>query len=332
MIVSRSPYRISFFGGGTDYEDWFSSNGGAFLSMAINYYTYITLRIKPEFQKKQFRVLWRLSEEVDDIESIQHPIVRETLKLFKYDKGLDISYIGDLPGGSGMGSSSAFTAALVQAMYEDMQKELNPYELAKISYNIEKNKLNETVGIQDQIATSFGGFNSVIIKNDGSYQVSPINLSTSQLDQFLERLVLVYTGQTRRATDIAESKVKNIVNKKEDFKSLQDMVPECKNYLLKNDIKNFGLLMHEAWKIKRDLSSSITNKEIDDLYNYGTENGAIGGKILGAGGGGFLLFVCEEGKKNDLVKKLILNNRPVVPFKVAKNGTKIIYNEEPKKI
>ena len=329
MIVSRSPYRISFFGGGTDYEDWFSFNGGAFLSMAINYYTYITFRIKPEFQDKQFRILWRLAEEVDCIKDIKHPIVRETLKLFKYEKGLDISYIGDLPGGSGMGSSSAFTAALVKAIYEDMQKEINPYELAKISYNIEKNKLNETVGVQDQIATSFGGFNSVNINKDGSYQISPLNLSTHALENFLKRLALVYTGQTRRATDIAESKVKNIANKKNEFKILQDMVSDSKKYLLKGDIQEFGLLMHEAWKVKRGLSSTVTNKEIDELYQYGVKNGAIGGKILGAGGGGFLLFICKEGEKDNLVKKLNSKDKSVVPFKLSKTGTKIIYNEVP---
>ena len=157
---------ISFFGGGTDYADWYSVHGGAFLSMAINYYTYITLRVKPKFQEKEFRVLWRLAEEVKSIDDIKHPIVRETLKEFNYDRGLDISYIGDLPGGSGMGSSSAFTAALVKAIYEDMQKEINPYELAKISYDIEKKKLNETVGVQDQIATSFGGFYLLSIPNE----------------------------------------------------------------------------------------------------------------------------------------------------------------------
>ncbi len=330
MIVSRSPYRISFFGGGTDYEDWFSTNGGAFLSMSINYYTYITFRIKPDFQEKQFRILWRLAEEVDDIESIKHPIVRETLKLFKYDKGLDVSYIGDLPGGSGMGSSSAFTAALVKAIYADMNKELNPYELAKISYNIEKNKLKETVGIQDQIATSFGGFNSVVINTDGTYQISPINLSTAQLSNFTERLILVYTGQTRRATEIAQSKVQNIKNKQNDFKTLQDMVPESKKYLLRNDIDKFGILMDDAWKIKRNLSSSITNQEINQLYEFGLNNGAIGGKILGAGGGGFLLFICKEGASKNLVHKLSLNNTEVVPFKLSTSGTKIIYAEEPR--
>tara|TARA_A100001015_G_C14868201_1_gene663243 strand:- start:50 stop:1042 length:993 start_codon:yes stop_codon:yes gene_type:complete len=330
MIVSRSPYRISFFGGGTDYEDWFSINGGAFLSMAINYYTYITLRIKPEYQPKQFRVLWRLAEEVESVDLIKHPIVKHTLKFFNYDKGLDISYIGDLPGGSGMGSSSAFTAALVKAIYVDMKKDINSYELARISYNIEKNKLKETVGIQDQIATSFGGFNSVNISKNGSYDISPINLSTSSLKNFTERLILVYTGQTRRATEIAQSKVKNIINKKNEFKSLQDMVPESKNYLINDDIEKFGSLMHEAWKIKRSLSPVITNNNINDLYEYGINNGAIGGKILGAGGGGFLLFVSKEGQKDSLIEKLKSHGRSIVPFNMSKTGTKIIYNEEPR--
>jgi len=330
MIVSRSPYRISFFGGGTDYEDWFSDNGGSFLSMAINYYTYITLRIKPSLMKKEFRILWRLAEEVDSIDQIKHPIVRETLKLYNYDKGLDISYIGDLPGGSGMGSSSAFTAALVKSLYEDMKKDINPYELAKISYEIEKNKLNETVGIQDQIATSFGGFNSVDINKDGTYQISPVNLSTLGLKSFMDRLILVNTGQTRRASEIATKQIENIKNKKNEYLILQNMVAAAKNYLSNNEIDKFGLLMHEAWDIKRNLSSAVSNKNINDLYDFGIKNGVLGGKILGAGGGGFLLFVCKEGIRDNLVGKLNLNNIKVFPFNISTTGTKIIYSEEPR--
>jgi len=297
--------------------------------MAINYYTYITFRVKPAFQDKEFRILWRLAEEVDSIELIRHPIVKQTLKYFNWNKGSDISYIGDLPGGSGMGSSSAFTAALIKALYEDMKKEINPYELAKISYEIEKNKLKETVGIQDQIATSFGGFNSVVISKDGSYQISPVTLSTDSLENFIARLVLVYTGQTRRATKIAESKVKNIKNKEDEFKILQEMVPTAKNYLMNGDIDKFGMLMHDSWKIKRDLSTSVTNKEINELYEFGLKNGAIGGKILGAGGGGFLLFTSKEGETDNLVSKLISKNMTVVPFTSSNCGTKIVYSEEP---
>ena len=325
MILTRSPYRVSFFGGGTDYEDWFSVNGGAFLSMSINYYTYISLRIKPEFQEKKFRVLWRLAEDVNSIEEIQHPIVRESLKKLNFNKGLDISYTGDLPGGSGMGSSSAFTAALVCALYADLKKSLNPYELSSISYDIEKNMLNETVGIQDQIATSFGGFNNVSINRDGTYQISPINLPEEELNNFVNRLVLVYTGITRRATSFAQEKVSNMSNKNSEFIQLQEMVSEAHKYLLQGKIDSFGKLLHKAWVVKRNLSKNVTNNSIDKLYDYGLKNGALGGKLLGAGGGGFLLFVAQDGKKEKLLNSL--KNNVVVPFKLSRGGTKILYNE-----
>ena len=325
MILTRSPYRVSFFGGGTDYEDWFSVNGGAFISMSINYYTYISLRIKPEFQEKKFRVLWRLAEDVGSIEEIQHPIVRESLRKLNFNKGLDISYTGDLPGGSGMGSSSAFTTALVYALYADMKKSLNPYELSSISYDIEKNMLNETVGIQDQIASSFGGFNNVSINKDGTYQISPINLPEEELNNFVNRLVLVYTGITRRATSFAQEKVSNMPNKNSEFTQLQEMVSEAHKYLLEGKIDSFGKLLHKAWVVKRNLAKNITNNNIDKLYDYGLKNGALGGKLLGAGGGGFLLFVVQDGKKEKLLNSL--KDNVVVPFKLSRGGTKILYNE-----
>ena len=327
MIVSRSPYRISFFGGGTDYESWFSENKGNFLSLAINYYTYITLRIKPKFQKKEFRILWRMSEQVDSVDLIQHPIVRETLIKFGYsDKGLDLSYFGDLPGGSGMGSSSAFTAALIFALYTDMNKLINPYELSNYYYDIEKNKLKETVGIQDQIATSHGGFNRVSIEKDGSYQLSPVNLSSENLENFLKRLVLVYTGKTRRASTIAEKKVSNMKNKINSYEEMQNMVPIAHDFILKNNLQDFGKLLHQSWLLKKDLTKEISDNDINELYNFGMNNGAIGGKLLGAGGGGFLLFMADEGQEEKL--KSSLKNEIIVPFKISNHGTEIVYNED----
>ena len=326
MITTRSPYRISFFGGGTDYEDWYSSNGGAFLSLAINYYTYITLRIKPKFQQKEFRILWRLAEEVQDINDIQHPIVRETLKEFGYeDTGLDISYIGDLPGGAGMGSSSAFTAALIMALKTHTKEIITPYELSKLSYFIEKQKLNETVGIQDQIATSFGGFNKVEIERDGNFQVVPVNLSAYSLNNFVNRLVLVYTGTTRRATDVAEKKVQNMNEKSRDYTKMYEMVSYAQSLLLNDKLDDFGKLMHEAWEIKRGLSDVMSNKVIDDIYDIGINNGALGGKLLGAGGGGFVLFMCKENMREKLISKFKKNS--VVPLKISFIGTQVVYNE-----
>jgi len=326
MITTKSPYRISFFGGGTDYEDWYSSNGGAFLSLAINYYTYITLRIKPKFQQKEFRILWRLAEEVQDINDIQHPIVREALKEFGYeDTGLDISYIGDLPGGAGMGSSSAFTAALIMALKTHTKEIITPYELSKLSYFIEKQKLNETVGIQDQIATSFGGFNKVEIERDGNFQVVPVNLSAYSLNNFVNRLVLVYTGTTRRATDVAEKKVQNMNEKSRDYTKMYEMVSYAQSLLLNDKLDDFGKLMHEAWEIKRGLSDVMSNKVIDDIYDIGINNGALGGKLLGAGGGGFVLFMCKENMREKLISKF--NKNSVVPLKISFTGTQVVYNE-----
>jgi D-glycero-alpha-D-manno-heptose-7-phosphate kinase len=326
MITTRSPYRVSFFGGGTDYADWFNENGGAFLSLAINYYTYITLRVKPKFQEKQYRILWRLAEEVQDVNDIQHPIVRETLKKYGFDNtGLDISYIGDLPGGSGMGSSSSFTAALLLAIKTQLNETITPYELSNLSYDIEKNLLKETVGIQDQIATSFGGFNKVEIAKDGNFEVVPVNLSSKYLNNFLERMVLVYTGTTRRATEVASKKVDNMKNKILDYRKLYEMVPYAHSLLLSNDFDSFGELMHEAWKIKRELSDVMSNTIIDDIYNLGVSNGALGGKLLGAGGGGFILFMCKEGMKENLISKFKKNS--IVPFKISSTGTQVVYNE-----
>ena len=211
-----------------------------------------------------------------------------------------------------------------------MKKDINPYELAQITYEIESKKLKEVVGIQDQIATAFGGFNCVKINKDSSYVISPVNLSTSSLNQLTERMILVYTGQTRRATSIAESQVKNMKNKTQEFSCLQDMVEKGMNFLLENNIDEFGKLLHEAWIIKRDLSSSVTNNKINALYDYGMQKGALGGKILGAGGGGFLLFICKEGDRKKFISKL--KNKVVVPVKLSTEGTKIVYSEKNKGI
>ena len=182
MIVARAPYRISFFGGGTDYPEWFQNHGGAFLSLAIDHYCYIALRIKPPFQEKRYRVAWRITEDVNSINSIKHPIVKHSLNFMKINDGMDINYVGDLPGGSGLGSSSAFTVALNHALHTTLGNKPNALELANQAYFIEREKLEETIGIQDQIATAFGGFNYVIIKRDGSYIIEKVLLTKKQIN------------------------------------------------------------------------------------------------------------------------------------------------------
>ena len=326
MIVARAPYRVSFFGGGTDYPEWYKEHGGAFLSLAINHYCYITLRVKPLFQEKRYRVSWRIAEDVNSIKAIKHPIVRHSLESMKVNSGLDITYTGDLPGGSGLGSSSAFTVALNHSLHAANGNNPNQYELAKEAYHIERIKLEETIGIQDQIATAFGGFNHVVIQKDGTYQIEKILLTKEELKNFLGRLVLVYTGITRLASSVAEKKVKDIKEKVSIVSEMQDMVNEAKILLQSGKYDDFGKLLHKNWILKKSISSVVSTREIDNLYESAMKNGAIGGKLLGAGAGGFMLFFCEEGKREHLSK--IFESKMVVPFEICHEGSKIVYEEE----
>ena len=224
-----------------------------------------------------------------------------------------------------MGSSSAFTAALILALKTSSKEIITPYELSKLSYNIERKKLKETVGIQDQIATSFGGFNKVEIEKDGKFQVVPVNLSAYSLNKFINRLVLVYTGTTRRATDVASKKVQNMNSKTKDYSKMYEMVSYAQSLLLNEKLDDFGKLMHEAWQIKKGLSDVMSNEVIDDIYDLGINNGALGGKLLGAGAGGFVLFMCKEGMREKLISKFDKNS--VVPIKLSSSGTQVVYNE-----
>jgi len=326
MIVARAPYRVSFFGGGTDYPEWYSEHGGSFLSLAINHYCYITLRVKPPFQEKRYRVSWRIAEDVSSIKSIKHPIVRHSLETMNVNLGLDITYTGDLPGGSGLGSSSAFTVALNHSLHAANGKKPNEYELAKEAYHIERDKLEETIGIQDQIATAFGGFNHVIINKDGSYKLEKVLLTESQIKKFLDRCVLVYTGISRLASSVAEKKVEDIKSKVEIVTQMQDMVEEARSLLQSENYDEFGKLLHKNWLLKKSISDIVSTNDIDNIYDKALKNGAIGGKLLGAGAGGFMLFFCEEGKKEKLIE--IFDTKMVVPFQICEEGSKIVYEEE----
>lgn len=326
MIVTRAPYRVSFFGGGTDYPEWFEKNGGCFLSLTINHFCYITLRVKPPFQEKRYRVSWRIAEDVNNIESIKHPIVRNALQKLDIKSGLDITYTGDLPGGSGLGSSSAFTVALLQSLYASISKYPNSYELAKAAYDIERKKLKEIIGVQDQIATAFGGFNHVLIKKDGSYDIKDVLLSEDDIENLFDRLVLLYTGVSRLASSVAEKKVADIMKKTEIIKEMQTLPLEALSLLQKGKLDDFGKLLHENWLLKRSISAVVSNAEIDNLYSLAMDNGALGGKLLGAGSGGCILFFCKEGSKKKVEN--IFNKKMIIPIKLSSEGSKVVYNEE----
>ncbi len=318
MIIVQSPYRVSFFGGGTDYEPWFAEHGGCFLSLTIKQYITITLRPQLEFFAREFHVYWRLAENVKNLSEIQHPIVRELAIKLQIAKGFDLAYMGDLPSQSGMGSSSSFAVACILAFHKMQGLEISPLEAANLAYHIEKDVLGETVGIQDHIAAAFGGFNFVEIQQNGKYRLQKIIMEKPMMNEFLSRCLLVYTGIERHATKMAEKKVAAISAKKQNFHEIQRMAYEAYNLLESRNFEDFGKLLHETWLMKRALSTEISNDIIDKIYDIGRKNGAIGGKLLGAGGGGFVLLVNHD---NDLTGlKHALRDYNTLPLTYTERG------------
>jgi D-glycero-alpha-D-manno-heptose-7-phosphate kinase len=325
MIISKTPFRISFFGGGTDYPDWYLKNGGQVLSTTIDKYCYITLRYLPPFFEHRMRVVYSKIENIKKIDKIKHPAVRETLRFMEFDNGLEIHHDGDLPARSGMGSSSSFTVGLLHSLYALKGIMCNKMQLAMESIHIEQNMIKETVGSQDQVAAAFGGFNHIIFKDGtGEIEVRPIILKRHKFQELNNHLMLFYTGIMRTASDVAKSYVVNIESKKKLLIRLHDMVNEGIE-ILKSEkcICRFGELMHEAWKIKRGFSSEITNSVVEDLFERAYKRGAIGGKLTGAGGGGFLLLFVppsEQRKVREELKELLH-----IPFRFDFNGSQIIF-------
>ena len=324
MVISRTPFRISFLGGGTDYPDWYCENGGAVLATTINKYCYITCRYLPPFFDHKSRVVWSHVEYVNSVEEIRHPAVREALAFLKVDDGVEIHHDGDLPARSGLGSSSSFTVGLLHALYALKGRMSSKRQLARDAIYIEQERLNEHVGIQDQIVTSFGGFNHVTIKNNGDYDVQSMILSTERSVLLQNHLMLFFTGISRSASEVAAAQIKAIPHKSGELRALSEMVDEGRNIMNGNaEITDFGQLLHEAWRIKRSLTDRISTSEIDSIYDAGRNAGAVGGKLLGAGGGGFiLLFVRPEDQGN---VKEALKNLLHVPFLFESSGSQIIF-------
>lgn len=326
MVISRTPFRISFFGGGTDYPPWYLKNGGSVLSTSINKYCYITLRYLPPFFEHKIRLVYSKIELCQNSEEIQHPAVREILRFMKFDRGLEIHYDGDLPARSGMGSSSSFTVGFLHACCALKGVMATKKQLALESIHVEQNMIKETVGSQDQVAAAYGGMNHIIFKTNGEIEIRPLTLTTARCESLNSRLMLFYTGIKRTASDVADSYVKNMGNKNKSLEKMQGMVEKGINILQDNgSIDRFGELMHEAWMAKRSLSSKVTNSTVDDLYQRALDNGALGGKITGAGGGGFLLLFVPSSDQNRVRKAL--SELLHVPFRFDYTGSQIIVYE-----
>ena len=326
MIISRTPFRVSFFGGGTDYPVWYRENGGAVLSTTINKYCYISCRKLPPFFEYRSRILYSKMEYVREVSEIQHPAVREALRYLKIEEGVELHHDGDLPARTGIGSSSTFSVGLFHALYALLGRMTSKHQLAWDALHLEHALLQEAVGSQDPVAAAYGGLNRIDFLRDGSFTVSPVILRKERLVALQSYCLLIFTGFVRTASEIAEEQVREIPARKSELTRMHEMVGEAVGLLQgSGDLVEFGRLLHEGWQLKRRLSSRIATRETDAIYEAGLQAGAVGGKILGAGGGGFMLLFARPEDHARIREKLpkLLH----VPFRFETLGSQIIHYE-----
>jgi D-glycero-alpha-D-manno-heptose-7-phosphate kinase len=324
MIISRTPFRISFLGGGTDYPAWYRQHGGAVIATTIDKYCYLTCRHKPPFLEYRYRIVYTQSENCHSIDEISHPAVREVLKYLNVTRGLEIHHDADLPARSGMGSSSAFTVGLLHVLHALSGQMVSKQQLALEGIHVEQERIHETVGSQDQVMAAYGGLNHVRFLPDGEISVHPITLAPERRTLLNAHLLLFYTGIGRTASQIADSYVGNLEARSRQLRLLQSLVEEGLSILGGNaDLAGFGRLLNEAWLAKRDLSQKVSNARVDEIYESALSAGAVGGKLLGAGGGGFLMFFAPPDRHESIKQKLqgLLH----VPFAFDSSGSQIIF-------
>lgn len=326
MIVTKTPFRISLLGGGSDLETFYSKSPGACLSFSINKYMYISTH--QYFEKDQYRLKYSRTETVTEVNQIQHPILREALKVTNSPSGVELSSIADIPAGTGMGSSSSFTVGVLQNLFTRKNLFADKYKLAEMACDIEINRLKEPIGKQDQFAASFGGLNIFRFLSHGAVNVESLNLSSDAFSELQKHMVLFYTGTVRSASEVLSDQKQNIATAEDKFNNLKqmvDFVDQGRQLLVENNFKKFAGLIHESWLLKKSLSTKISNGQIDEVYDLAMKNGAWGGKLLGAGGGGFMLFFTAPENRQKLINAINLRE---YPFKIEFDGSKVIYYEE----
>lgn len=324
MIISRTPFRVSFFGGGTDYPAFFEQEPGAVLSTSIDKYCFLTCRWLPPFFPYRYRVVYRTIEEVRTIEEIQHPVVREVLRHLAPRAGIEIHYDADLPSRTGIGSSSSFTVCLLHAVSALVGEMKERVGLAREAIHLEQKRLGENVGSQDQTAAAVGGLNRIDFLPGGELRVERITIRPERKLALQDQLMLFFTGMSRNANEIAGEQIRNTPARLAELRAMRGMVGDAVQLLAGDgDLSDFGRLLHESWQLKRSLSSRVTTSEIDAVYERARDAGAIGGKLLGAGGGGFLLLFVEPGKQAMVRRRL---GRLVhVPFGFEDSGSQILF-------
>jgi D-glycero-alpha-D-manno-heptose-7-phosphate kinase len=324
MIITRTPFRISFFGGGTDFPAWYEENGGAVLSTTINKYCYISCRNWPPFFEASYRICYSQIELVNAIDEIQHPSVQACLNFVKHDSGLEITHNADLPSRTGLGSSSTFTVGLLHALYGLRGQMVSKRQLADLALHIEQNVIGENVGSQDQVAVAHGGFNLITFGGPEHYNVQAVPLDKKRLREMQSHLLLFYSGISRFASEVEGEKIRNLSRNKRQLMQMTEMVVEATDILLsKSNILEFGKLLHESWMLKRSLSASVSNDRLDGIYEAAIRAGAVGGKLLGAGGGGFFLIFAPPRTHASIIKAL--DRYLLVPFSFERSGTQMIF-------
>ncbi|MEZ5666633.1 MAG: kinase [Alphaproteobacteria bacterium] len=329
IVISRTPYRISFFGGGSDYPGWYLREGGAVLSTSIDKYCYISCRFLPPFFGVRHRVVWKHIEQVNSISEILHPAVREGLRHFGFDDdtGLEIQYQGDLPARSGMGSSSSFAVGLINALLTLRGQRLTQRELAAKAIELEQHVMGDPVGSQDQMAAAIGGLNVFRFNTDGTIDIEPVILSAERQRAIEQRLLLFYTGVSRLGGQVAKDVIDNLSAKQAVVRKMMAMVEIGRDLLVTGSLDDFGRLLDETWHLKRSLSRQVSTSLVDDIYETARAAGAVGGKLLGAGNSGFMLFDAPPSARQSICHAL--RHFLQVPFRLEASGTSIIHDAGP---
>jgi len=327
MIITSTPLRISFFGGGTDYPVWYRQYGGSVLSTAINKCCYITCRALPPFFEYHSRISYSKVENVKKNEAIEHPSVRACLQHLEIEDGVEIHHVADLPARTGLGTSSAFTVGLLLGLHALKNQMRDKRTLAAEAIHVEQEILQEAVGSQDQVSAAYGGFNRINFHTDGSVEVNRIIAAPERLEELQRHLALYFTGFSRTASEIAREQLRVTPHKKQELGTMLHLVDEAEAVLADSgrSLDAFGKLLHESWQLKRSLTQKITTADIDEIYRAGLSAGALGGKLLGAGGGGFMLFFVPPERRALLRARL--KNLLCVPFSFTNRGSHIVVYE-----
>lgn len=324
MIITKTPFRMSFFGGGTDMEEYFTKNGGAVISTTFDKYCYVNVRHLPRFFDYSSEISYSKTERVTDVDDIQHPAVREAMKMLDMQE-IRLTYEADLPARSGLGTSSSFAVGMLNAFYALKGRYADKKKLADEAIYLERVLCNEAGGWQDQIAASYGGFNRINFGPDG-YEVLPIIISPDRKRQLNNNLMMYFTGFTRFSSDVQKvNNVSGTEDKRKKLKKMYELVDEAETILTDNsrDLNDFGRLLDTTWKLKKGTGAAISTDGIDELYEKGIAAGALGGKLLGAGGGGFLVFYVQPGKQESVMEAM--KELMYIPFKFENGGTRVIH-------